>query len=539
MIGWSEQDIDISFLPTPLAERVLSLEWPEQTALQYLLTGGDQLHHYPSPSLDFKVVNHYGPTESTVVASFTVLPADETSVTPPPIGRPITNTQIYLLNERLQLAPVGVPGELHIGGDSLSRGYLNQPALTAERFIPNPFSEQAGTRLYRTGDMARLLADGQLEFLGRRDEQVKVRGFRIELGEIESALQSHASVKDAVVVAREDALGEKRLVAYVVAEAAATESEAALSSQWREHLKDWLPEYMVPTVFVQLPTMPLNSNGKVDRHALPVPEFARSLGHDYVAPRNPIEEMLAGLWREVLGVEQVGIHDNFFEIGGHSLLATQLMSRVRDAFSVEVALRQLFESPTVAELAQQVEVALKAGTGLEAPALVAVSRDIDLPLSFAQQRLWFIDRLEPNNPIYNIPVAIRLTGHVDVDALRRTFDEVISRHESLRTTFANVAGQPRPVTHAPQSFSLSILDLSQSSEEETRQLIAEEARRPFDLSTGPLLRVTLLKQEEQQHVLLLTLHHIVFDGWSLGVLVRKWRHSTPHFIAGNPRHFPS
>jgi amino acid adenylation domain-containing protein len=536
---WLVQEaINISFLPTPLAERVLSLEWPEQTALQYLLTGGDQLHHYPSPSLDFKLVNHYGPTESTVVASFTVVPANENGATPPPIGRPITNTQIYLLDERLQLAPVGVAGELHIGGDSLSRGYLNQPALTAEKFIPNPFSEQAGTRLYRTGDMARLLPDGQLEFLGRRDEQVKVRGFRIELGEIESALRIHAAVKDAVVVAREDALGEKRLVAYVVAEDAATESEAALASQLREHLKDWLPEYMVPTVFVQLPAMPLNSNGKVDRHALPAPEFVRSLDHDYVAPRNPIEEMLSGLWREVLGVEQVGIHDNFFERGGHSLLATQLMSRVRDAFGVEVPLRQLFVSPTVAELAQHVEVALKAGAGLEAPPLVAVSRDIDLPLSFAQQRLWFIDRLEPNNPLYNIPVGIGLTGHVDVDALRRTFDEVIRRHESLRTTFGTVDGEPRQIVHSTQSFSLSVLDLSESSEEEIRQFVVEEARRPFDLSTGPLFRVTLVKQDELQHVLLLTLHHIVFDGWSMGVLVQEVAALYSAFHSGQPSPLP-
>jgi amino acid adenylation domain-containing protein len=536
-----EQNITISFLPTPLAEAVLSLEWPGATALQYLLTGGDQLHNYPSPSLRFKVVNHYGPTESTVVATFARLPAIETSQVSPPIGRPIANTQIYLLNHRLQLVPVGVPGELHIASASLSRGYLNQSALTAEKFIPHPFSDRAGARLYRTGDMARVLADGQLEFLGRRDEQVKVRGFRIELGEIESVLGSHSLVREAVVVAREDALGEKRLVAYVVAKekTAAAESEAALVSHWRNHLKEWLPEYMIPSTFIQLPKMPLNSNGKLDRGALPVPDFARpALEQDYVVERTLVEEMLIGLWRDVLGVEQVGVHDNFFALGGHSLLATQLMSRMRDAFGVEIALRQLFEWPTVAELAQQVEGALRAGAGAAAPPVVAVSRDTNLPLSFAQQRLWFIDRLEPDSPLYNVPVAIRLMGQVDVEALRRTFEEVVRRHESLRTTFAAVDGQPCQIIHPPQPLSLPILDLSQSSEQEreaqARRLIAEEAQRPFDLSAGPLLRVTLLKQEEEQHVLLLTLHHIVFDGWSLGVLVEEVAALYTAFNKGQP-----
>ncbi|RKG63993.1 amino acid adenylation domain-containing protein, partial [Corallococcus sp. CA054B] len=512
LLQWlAREAITTCFMPTPLAEAVLREEWPRPMALRALLTGGDALHHGPPPSVPATLFNHYGPTESTVVATFTSVARDDG--TRPPIGRPIANTRTYVLDARLQPVPVGVPGELFLASEGLAWGYLGRPALSAERFIPHPFSSSPGARLYRTGDVVRWRADGQLDYLQRLDFQVKVRGFRIELGEIEASLLAHASVHEAVVLAREDVPGDKRLVAYVV-------GEALDVTALRAHLKQHLPEYMVPAAFVPLAALPLTSNGKVDRKALPVPESSPVA--DFVGPRNPTEEKLADVFAQVLRVERVGVHDDFFSLGGHSLLATQLVSRIRAAFDAELPLRSLFEAPTVAALAERLRTAT---SGPRLPPLTRVAHEGPPPLSFAQQRLWLLDQLQPGSAAYNIPAALRLTGQVDIEALRRAFEALVSRHETLRTTLVQHQGQPAQRIHAPGTWTLPLLDVSSlpeaQREEEARRLANLEARRPFDLEAGPLLRTSLVRLGEAEHLLLVTMHHIVSDGWSMGVLVRE------------------
>jgi amino acid adenylation domain-containing protein len=344
--------ISLCFLPTPLAEAVIE-EWgARDLALRALLTGGDTLHRGPRQALPYSLVNHYGPTENTVVTTCAPATTTHESPVPPPIGRPISNTQIYLLDRQMRPVPIGVPGEVCIGGAGLARGYLNQPELTAEKFIPHPFSATRGARLYGTGDLARYLPDGNLEFLGRIDQQVKIRGFRIELGEIEAVLRQHPAAREVVVIAREDVAGDKRLVAYLVA----TQLPPPSPHELRTFLQQKLPDYMVPSAFMVLDALPLTPHGKVDRRALPTPDRAGStIDGSFVAPRTPAEEVLAGIWAQVLRVERVGIQDNFFELGGHSLLATQLLSRLRDAFQVELPLHRLFAAPTIAGLACAIE----------------------------------------------------------------------------------------------------------------------------------------------------------------------------------------
>ncbi|RKG69098.1 amino acid adenylation domain-containing protein, partial [Corallococcus exercitus] len=459
--------------------------------------------------------NHYGPTESTVVATFTPVTAStRDDGTRPPIGRPIANTRTYVLDAHLQPVPIGVPGELFLASEGLAWGYLGQPALSAERFIPHPFSSTPGARLYRTGDVVRWRADGQLDYLQRLDFQVKVRGFRIELGEIEASLLAHASVHEAVVLAREDAPGDKRLVAYVV-------GEALDVSALRAHLKQHLPEYMVPSAFLVLEALPLNANGKVDRKALPVPD-ASPLA-DFVAPRDSTEEKLAEVFAQVLRVERVGIHSDFFSLGGHSLLATQLVSRVRATFRRELPVRALFEAPTVAGLAQRIDSARS--SGVQAPPSIPRVNATTAPLSFAQQRLWFLDQLTPGDASYNISSALSLKGQVDVESLRRAFESLVQRHEALRTTFREHQGQATQSIHPPGTWTLPLHDLSAlpeaRREAEARRLVTEDARQPFQLEEGPLLRTALVRLGVEDHLLLVTMHHIVSDGWSMGVLVRE------------------
>jgi amino acid adenylation domain-containing protein len=496
--------------------------------VRQLLAGGDVLsfRHVERVAGELKgcqLINGYGPTESaTFACCHPVTPSNGKIGQSVPIGRPIANTSVYVLNGQSQPAPVGAAGELHIGGDGLARGYLERPDLTAERFIPHLFSKEPGERLYRTGDLARYLPDGNLEFLGRLDGQVKLRGYRIELGEIEAALREHPRVREAVALARQDSPGEKRLVAYVLCDP----EIAAAITELRSHLKRRLPDYMAPSAFMLLDKLPLTPNGKVDRRALPAPDQDRpDVDAAYVAPRTPAEEVIAGIWSQVLGVERVGVYDNFFELGGHSLLATQVISRVRGAFQVEAALRSLFEGPTVAELAQGVEAGLRAGAGMQTPAIRRVSRERGTPLSFAQQRLWFLDQLMPESSFYNIPAAIRLQGRLDIEAFKRSLNEVVSRHEALRTRFVSEDGQAAQSIAPTLPLALPVIDLQgfpqETLEARARLMAAEEAQRPFDLAEGPLLRATLLRLGEEDHVALLTMHHIVSDGWSIGVLVRE------------------
>jgi amino acid adenylation domain-containing protein len=469
-----------------------------------------------------RLVNEYGPTETVVGCCVYEVAAADAAAGVVPIGRPIFNTQIYLLDERLRVVPVGVAGELYVGGAGVARGYLNRPDLTAEKFIPDPFSTEQGARLYRTGDVARYLSSGEIEFLGRVDHQVKLRGFRIELGEIEAALASHAEVAECAAMVREDAPGDRRLVAYVVARPGSEPGAGDL----RSFLADRLPDYMIPSAFVALGAMPLTANGKIDRRRLPAPDSATSAaGRAYVAPRNAVEEVLAGIWAEVLGAERVGVEDNFFDLGGHSLLATQVVSRVRDAFKVELMMSSLFEAQTPATLAEVVERARREGDEEAASPIARVPRGADLPLSFAQRRLWFIDKLEPGASTYNLPYAVRLRGRLDAGALEQSLAEVVRRHESLRTTFSLGSGEPAQAVAEPVPLPLPQTDLSglpeAEREAEAQRLAAEEAQRPFDLEAGPLMRAALLRLAEDDHVLLLTMHHIVSDGWSMGVVVRE------------------
>ncbi|MES2758519.1 MAG: non-ribosomal peptide synthase/polyketide synthase [Pseudomonadota bacterium] len=468
--------------------------------------------------------NLYGPTEASVDVTFWHC-RSRSDLRCVPIGRPIANIRIYLLDADFNPVPAGVAGHLHVAGVGLARGYVNRAGLTAERFVANPFG--TGERMYQTGDLARYLADGSIEYLGRIDHQVKIRGFRIEPGEIEATLRAHADVGEAVVMAHGDA--DKRLVAYVVGSADAADL--------RRHLQQSLPDYMVPAQFVMLDALPLSPNGKVDLKALPAPD-GRTQGRDYVAPRTAQEETLAAIWCEVLGLERVGVEDNFFELGGHSLLATRMVARIRDTFAVELPLRAVFEAATVATLADRIATLHRDGLGLALPPLTAQSRDGHLPLSFAQQRLWFIEQLEDLGATYHIPAAFHLEGELDVDALERSLAEIVSRHENLRTHFVAVDGDSAQVVSPAGAFRLALVDVSGVEEAEGLRLLREETQRRFDLARGPLFRAVLFRLSAQHHVLAMTMHHIVSDGWSMGVLLGEIGALYGAFREGRPSPLP-
>ncbi|MEU7876479.1 amino acid adenylation domain-containing protein, partial [Dactylosporangium sp. NPDC049140] len=437
------------------------------------------------------VWNMYGPTETTVWSAVDQV----TAGAPVTLGSPIAGTRWYVLDASLREVPAGVVGELYIGGAGVARGYLGRPELTAERFV----ADRDGARLYRTGDLARWRSDGRPEFLGRADFQVKVRGFRIELGEVEAAIRDQAGVSAAVVVA-----DGSRLVAYVVGQCSV------------DGLRERLPDYMVPSVFVEMTSLPLNANGKVDRKALPAPDAP--VAGEYVAPRTVVEEAVAGVWGAVLGVERVGVFDDFFALGGHSLLATRVVSRIRSLFSVEVPVAALFDAPTVAGLAAAVDTA---GPGIGTAPIVPVGRDRALPLSFAQQRLWFLAQLDPGSAEYNLPMPIGFDGELSRPALTAALGALITRHETLRTRFAADAdGEPYQVIEPPAPFELPFVDLSTEDDGEAaaRAWLARDAVAPFDLADGVPLRATLLRVAADRHVLALVLHHVISDDWSAGIL---------------------
>ncbi|MEG4012456.1 MULTISPECIES: amino acid adenylation domain-containing protein [unclassified Microcoleus] len=641
------KEITITFVPTPIAEKLLSLQWPFDGALRIMLTGGDQLHQHPSASIPFKLVNNYGPTENTVVTTSGLVESDGTNNTLPHIGRPIDNTQIYILDRDLQPVSIGILGELHIAGVGLARGYLNRPETTQEKFIPNPFSNEAGSRLYKTGDLARYLPDGNIEFIGRIDHQVKIRGFRIELGEIEASLRQHPDVREAVAIAREDVPGDKRLVAYIVSnliperipyqspclvefdgnriievttedisiggislvgmteileqgsrvrlhlqlpensqllwvegkvvwqekqqtgiqlELTPTQQitiqasldnllekqkllrvlQRTVSRNLRNFLKQKLPEYMVPSNFVILKELPLTPNGKLDRQALPSPKQIRKkltnsnidsvtdivdnpdvLERErelelmpFVPPRTPVEEVIARIWAEILDLEQVGIHDNFLECGGHSLLATQVISRIRNTLAIELSLRSLFEAPTIAELAQQIETELQTNSSLQLSPIEVISRNQNLPLSFGEQQMWFLAQVEPGNPFYNEHFTIYLPSSLDRLALEQSFNAIIDRHEILRTNFSIFDGQPvrivQPSCHLPLPL-INLQEIASESDRETEalRLVTEKARQPFNLTSDLLLRATLIQLSETDYRLYITVHHIILDAVSI------------------------
>jgi amino acid adenylation domain-containing protein len=480
--------------------------------------------------------NLYGPTETTIWSTIAKV---EPSENPVPIGRPIANTQIYILDSHLQPVPVGVHGELYISGDGLARGYLHRKELTAEKFIPNPFSDQADARLYRTGDQARYRSDGNIEFLGRFDNQVKIRGYRIELGEIEVVLNQHSAARESVVVARErDSSGEKDLIGYLVPINPSNLSVPEL----RSFLKEKLPDYMVPSVFIPLEALPLTPNGKIDRNALPPPGGERpELDQGFVEPRTEIEELVAQVWREVLKLDNIGVHDNFFELGGHSLLATRVVARLRTHFNIDLSLRKLFELPTVAELAGHVDLLRRNRAGVNVPPIVPVPRERPIPLSFSQRRLWFLHKLDPGLTAYNIPATFRITGALNIPALRQALDEIVNRHEILRTCVDEIDGQPFQQIVLHVTIELPVVDLSHlprdQAETEAERLSAEETRRPYDLATAPLMRAKLLRLGDEDHVFILNFHHMVCDGSSLVIFYQELATRYQAFLDAEPAWF--
>ncbi|MFP5263127.1 MAG: amino acid adenylation domain-containing protein [Blastocatellia bacterium] len=482
-----------------------------------------------------KFYNAYGPTEATVWAT-----TDDCRQRNgrPAIGQAIDNAHVYLLDSNLQLVPVGVKGEIYIAGPGIARGYLNRPEQTAEKFIPDSFNREAGARLYKTGDLARYKVDGRIEYLGRVDQQVKVRGVRIELGEIEEVIRQEPAIKDVIVDVQEVERGASRLIAYVLPEHGADVRPGELKAALRVKL----PEFMVPQFIVKLERLPLTTSGKVDRRALSVMAPDNAEDQSYEAARTLVEEMLAGIWAEVLCAERVGVHNNFFDLGGHSLLAMQVISRARDAFNVEIPLRAIFESLTVAALAERVEALLRANDSPRSRPLEPVSRESNLPLSFAQQRLWFINQLMPDSPLYNMPIAVRLEGALNVAALEQSLTEITRRHEVLRTTFKTVNGQPAQVISAAKPLAVPVVYLNDGEDDrkqaEVRRLVDEEMRRAFNLERGPLIRATLLRLSEREQILLMTMHHIVSDGWSVGVLVEEVASLYERFCTGKPSSLP-
>ncbi|HCF0146033.1 TPA: pyoverdine non-ribosomal peptide synthetase PvdD, partial [Pseudomonas aeruginosa] len=489
----------------------------QQPALRYVIFGGEALDlqslrpwFQRFGDRQPQLVNMYGITETTVHVTYRpVSEADLEGGLVSPIGGTIPDLSWYILDRDLNPVPRGAVGELYIGRAGLARGYLRRPGLSATRFVPNPFPGGAGERLYRTGDLARFQADGNIEYIGRIDHQVKVRGFRIELGEIEAALAGLAGVRDAVVLAH-DGVGGTQLVGYVVADSA--EDAERLRESLRESLKRHLPDYMVPAHLMLLERMPLTVNGKLDRQALPQPDASLSQ-QAYRAPGSELEQRIAAIWSEILGVERVGLDDNFFELGGHSLLATRVISRVRQEQQLDASLKALFERPVLEAFAQGLERTTDAVSTIP-----LADRQQPLALSFAQERQWFLWQLEPESAAYHIPSALRLRGRLDVDALQRSFDSLVVRHETLRTRFRLEGG--RSYQQVQPAVSVSI-EREQFGEEGLIERIQAIVVQPFDLERGPLLRVNLLQLAEDDHVLVLVQHHIVSDGWSMQVMVEE------------------
>mgnify|MGYP005834128821 CR=1 FL=1 len=503
--------ITILWLTSPLFNHISQQNPNIFTGLKYLLVGGDVLspahinsvrRHCPG----IRIVNGYGPTENTTFSVCCQIDRDyEDNI---PIGKPISNSTAYIIDRFNNLQPLGVPGELCVGGDGVARGYLNSPDLQREKFIINPFNSE--DRVYKTGDLARWLPDGNIEFLGRMDQQVKIRGFRIELGEIEARLLSCEAVKEAVVIAREDKEGVKYLCAYIVPEGDVT------ISGLHEQLSQSLPDYMIPSYFIQLDRLPLTPNGKIDRKALPVPDGNINMGTEYIAPRDQVELKLAEIWKDILEVERVGIKDNFFELGGHSLKATALVSKIHKELSVEVPLREIFKHTTIMELGEYIKGAEQnIYTSIE-----PVGEREYYPLSSAQKRLYILNQLEGGGTSYNMPAVMVVEGAVDRERLENAFKQLVKRHDTLRTSFEIIDGEPVQRVHRDIDLKLTCME----TDEGNIHSAIEEFIEPFDLSEAPLLRVGLVKVSEDKHILLFDMHHIISDGTSMNILIKEFIH---------------
>ena len=488
-----------------------------------LMVGGEQLTgELLTPWLerwpDLRCFNHYGPTEATIGCCVNPIQGP-VPPGPVPIGLPIDNTQLHVLDPHMEPLPLGAIGRLYIAGAGLCRGYLGRPGSTAQRLLPNPFSSAPGERLYDTGDLALRRADGTIGFVGRVDNQVKIRGHRIETGEVEAALRRHPAVETCAVVKREDTSGLEALVAYVVLDDTAVELEV---SELRGFLAGHLLPAMIPTRYVALDELPLNRNGKLDQKRLPAPSESADVGRGSVAPRTPLEAQIAEVWAEVLGLEEVGVEDDFFTLGGHSLLATRAVARLRRALDADLSLRLFFEAPTVAALAQR--LANPEATKVQMPPIQRIDRGGELPLSFAQERLWFLEQLEPGSLAYSMPRILELRGSLDPRALGDALDDLRRRHEVLRTVFPQERGRPHQSVEPFEPQPLKMHDFSDLeatlAEDAARDLLASEVGRPFDLAVGPLVRTALVRLAEERHLLLLSMHHILADGWSAEILER-------------------
>jgi amino acid adenylation domain-containing protein len=527
------EDVQRVFMPAIILQHISEIAENRDmypVSVREFITAGEQLHisdsianllkHLP----EYAVHNHYGVSESHVVTALSLRGDVETWPTFPTVGKAIHNSRIYILDPYLQPVPIGVPGEIHIGGVGLSRAFANRPQMTAEKYIPDIYCNENGARMYRSGDLGRFRTDGNIEFLGRIDTQVKVRGYRIELGEIESVMNDYPPVQEAAAAVKTDRFNKKYLVGYVVV----YKNLAFNEQELRELLKKKLPEYMVPSAIVQLDQMPLTPSRKVDIRSLPELSEINRVGVEYTAPRNYTEELVAGILSEVLGVSQVGISDNFFELGGHSLLATQVTSRIRSIFNVELPVRELFENPTLAQLSAAIKAEMQKQKAVpEGPlAPQPITAATKISLSFAQERLWFIQQLLPNRAVYNLPGAMKLKGSLNIAALEQSLNRIIERHEALRTTFTINGEQPVQKITPSLKLTIPIIDISginnkQEQEKQIRDYVSKEAHYLFDLSKAPLFRVTLLHLDKNEYILLLNMHHIISDGWSMGIFIRE------------------
>ncbi|HKV40875.1 MAG TPA: amino acid adenylation domain-containing protein, partial [Blastocatellia bacterium] len=544
----AENRIQRFHIPNAVLEQ-LAEEFAENTepiaSLTELMVGGEKLQITGTVAKLFSrlghctLYNHYGPSETHVITSYP-LPSD-LSRWPviPPIGSRIVNSRTSILDSSMMPAPIAVQGELYLGGAGLAQGYLNRSELTADRFLPDPYSPEPGARFYKTGDLARLLPDGNIEFIGRNDYQIKIRGNRVELSEVEVALHQYPGVREAVAAVLEDTPGNKRILAYLAPRVKGELDIHRLAADLREKL----PGYMVPSTFVLIDSLPRTLSGKVDRRALPRPmEAPAETVLSYSLPRNPIEEVLGKIWCEVLGVKAVGIDDDFFNLGGHSLLATQVISRVRKVFAIDIPLRTVFDSKTLADFARTVGGILRGDHRNATFPIDRAPAGADLLPSFAQERMWLLDRLDPASFAYILPFSIRLAGRLDVAALEQSLSEIVRRHEVLRTGFSIIADRPVQVARLASNLALDEVDLTgmsgAASENQMLLLADADSRRSFDLSRPPLFRAKLLRMGTEEHALVITIHHIVFDGWSLGLLVQELDALYRLWSSGGPSLFP-
>jgi amino acid adenylation domain-containing protein len=522
-----------SMVPTAAAELLRQGAIP--ATVRTLALGGEPVPRaladalYAGTAVE-RILNLYGPTEDTTYSTCALIPRDPHH--PVTVGRPVWGSAVRVIDPAtLRLVEDGAEGELMMAGAGVTRGYLGRPGLTAERYLPDPLSDVPGARMYRTGDLGRRRPDGEYDCLGRIDRQVKIRGFRVEPEEVEAALAAHADVAEAAAAARADGVGEPRLVAWVA-------PGGVPGTELRAFLRQRLPEYMVPSAFVAMDALPRTPNGKIDRLSLPAPEgLERAEGDGYVAPRTPLEEILCGIWAAVLGVPRVGVRDDFFALGGHSLRAVQIVARLRDALGVAVPLPAVFQAHTVQALAAHVERAM-GGAAERAEVIEAVDRSRPLPLSPAQEAVWFFERLSPGMRSYQFQASVRMRGALDVDALRRALDEIVRRHEIFRTVFREVGGQPMQVVQAPWTVDLPVVDARGLSAQAVDARFGEEFARPFDAGALPLVRWTLFRTGEDEHVLLVVEHHLVHDGWSFGVFLRDLVALYDAFSRGAPSPLP-